>query len=377
MRAKEYLEINKSKILYYDIVKSAIDALSLLRNSKIKTREYFNRYLFADARQMSQKEDFVLREGEVDFEDVKHVRFEIMNAVFNDESFIFAYNIIVMQKNDYHKLLQLNCCKIKEINSETISNIERICSMYKEDYPKQHLCDYLIDSKNEEYARSKNCFFNGDSDWWKEIFDKAYEQFDIIRVKLVNGFDEHSFLNSICTGNEKMDYEVIELVSYLFKNYSYDLDEVQIKKYVLLSESLKITFNQMHSVSNVVAEPEVNIKINEEDSECEIDKLKNEIDRLKSENERLKEANVMTCSQQVMAFIYLLNLLGINTENTKKSIIARFVHRITGRSEDNIRKRLEFDYDDVNVKQNLRIVAEAFSEILPSTTKQILKDIDG
>ena len=64
-----------------------------------------------------------------------------------------------MQKNDYHKLLQLNCCKIKEINSETISNIERICSMYKEDYPKQHLCDYLIDSKHEEYARSKNCLF--------------------------------------------------------------------------------------------------------------------------------------------------------------------------------------------------------------------------
>src|SRR5690554_862796 len=252
MRAKEYLEINKSKILYYDIVKSAIDALSLLRNSKIKTREYFNRYLFADARQMSQKEDFVLREGEVDFEDVKHVRFEIMNAVFNDESFIFAYNIIVMQKNDYHKLLQLNCCKIKEINSETISNIERICSMYKEDYPKQHLCDYLIDSKNEEYARSKNCFFNGDSDWWKEIFDKAYEQFDIIRVKLVNGFDEHSFLNSICTGNEEMDYEVIELVSYLFKNYSYDLDEVQIKKYVLLSESLKITYSLKQSESNML-----------------------------------------------------------------------------------------------------------------------------
>ena len=107
--------------------------------------------------------------------------------------------------------------------------------------------------------------------------------------------------------------------------------------------------------------------------------MNNEIDKLKSENDRLKEkdANVMPCSQQVMAFIYLLNLIGINTENTKKSIIARFVHRITGRSEDNIRKRLEFDYDDVNVKQNLRIVAEAFSEILPSTTEQILKDIDG
>ena len=378
MRAKEYLEINKSKILYYDIVKSAIDALSLLRNSKRKTREYFNRYLFADARQMSQKEDFVLREGEVDFEDVKHVRFEIMNAVFNDESFIFAYNIIVMQKNDYHKLLQLNCCKIKEINSETISNIERICSMYKEDYPKQHLCDYLIDEENEEYARSKHCLQNGSIEWWNDVFNKAYEQFDIIRIKLMNGFDEQSFVESICTGDKKMNHEVIELVSYMLKNYSYDLDEIQIRRYRLLSESLKITYSLKQSESNMLAEPMTARENNKErNEESEIDKLKIEIDRLKSENERLKDANVMTCSQQVMAFIYLLNLIGINTENTKKSIIARFVHRITGRSEDNIRKRLEFDYDDVNVKQNLRIVAEAFSEILPSTTEQILKDIDG
>ena len=379
MRAKEYLEINKSMIQHYDIVKSAVYALCPLRNDKRKTEEYFNKYLFADARYKAQKDGFVLREGEVHAIKAPLVRIYIMNAVFCDESFIYAYNIIVMQKNKYHDILRLKCCNVKDLNCDTISNIESICSLYKEDYPKQHLCDFLIDDLNQAYSKSKNCFKIGGLDWWCEVYNKAYEQFDIIRVQLMNGFDEHSFLNSICTGNEKMDYEVIELVSYMFKNYSYDLDEVQIKKYILLSESLKITFNQLHNGSNVVAEPEVNIKIKEEDSESEIDKLKNEIDRLMIENERLKEkdANVMPCSQQTISFIYLLNLIGINTENTKKSIIARFVHRITGRSEDNIRKRLEFDYDDVNVKQNLRIVAEAFDEILPSIAEQILKDIDG
>lgn len=292
MRAKEYLEINKSMIQYYDIVKSAIDALCPLRNDKRKTEEYFNKYLFADARYKAQKDGFALRKGEVQVDKAPLVRIDIMNAIFYDDSFIYAHNIIVMQKNKYHDILRLKFCNLKDINRDTISKIERICSLYKEDYPKQHLCDFLIDDLNQAYFQSKNCLKIGGLDWWCDVYNKTYEQFDIIRVKLVNGFDEHSFLNSICTGNEKMDYEVIELVSYLFKNYSYDLDEVQIKKYVLLSESLKITFNQMHSVSNVVAEPEVNIKINEEDSESEIDKLKIEIDRLKSENERLKDSNI-------------------------------------------------------------------------------------
>ena len=85
----------------------------------------------------------------------------------------------------------------------------------------------------------------------------------------------------------------------------------------------------------------------------------------------------MTFSQQVMAFVYILNSFGINTKNTKKSTIARFINRIIGRSEDNIRKRLDINYDDVNVKQNLRTVAETFQELLPGTSDQILRDIEG
>ena len=139
----------------------------------------------------------------------------------------------------------------------------------------------------------------------------------------------------------------------------------------------------MNNGANLLSEPEVRMENNYEKNEKnEIDRLKSETDRLKRENELLKQqlekdANVMTCSQQTMAFSYLLNHLGINTENTQKSIIARFMHPIIGRNEANIRKRLEFDYDDVNVKQNLRIVAEVFSEILPGTAEQILKDIEG
>lgn len=378
MRAKEYLEINKSKILYYDIVKRAIDDLSLVRNKKRKTEKYFNRYLFADARYIAQKEGFVLREGEVDVIHALEVRFNIMNAVCCDDSYIFAYNIIVMQKNEFHELIHLNLCNIKDINCDTIFKIEEICSLYKEDYPKQHICDFLMDDINMEYADRNNCLVKGSFDRWNDVFNKAYKHFDNIRIQMVNGFDEHSFIDSICTGDKEKDYEIVQLVSYLFSSYNYDLDEIQEKKYRFLSDSLITIYNEKYTSSNIVAAEPGDIIYGSE----ELERYASEFERLKRENEELKDlvekhTNVMTCSQQAMTFIYLLNHMGINTNNTRKSIITRFVHRITGRSEDNIRKRLEFDYDDVNVKQNLRIVAEIFSEILPSTSDQILKDIEG
>ena len=251
---------------------------------------------------------------------------------------------------------------------------------------------YLLDDDNSVYYYKAQAELNKREKWWLDVFNEAYSIFDKMRLLLHKPFEAKQLITQY--KNEDKDFEntLVDVVLYLVSMYKYDLTLKQEKAIDLLSKIIYQYFSRIKRTSyvdkindleNVLKEKEEEylriIKIKEEDSESEIDKLNNEIDKLKSENDRLKEkdANVMPCSQQAMAFIYLLNLIGINTENTKKSIIARFVHRIIGRSEDNIRKRLEFDYDDVNVKQNLRIVADAFSEILPSTTEQILKDINA
>lgn len=74
MRAKEYLEMNKKKIQYCELVKKAVNDLYPIRNSKRETEAYFNRYLFADARFCKQalnddgglsSTDFKEREGEI------------------------------------------------------------------------------------------------------------------------------------------------------------------------------------------------------------------------------------------------------------------------------------------------------------------------
>lgn len=234
---------------------------------------------------------------------------------------------------------------------------------------------------NRKYALSKTCFLNETTQWWNKIFNRAYKQFDDIRVQLVNGFDTLNIVENVYSGDEKMDNEVLELLSYMFKNYSYDLSEEQEIKYRILSKTLKAIYIEKRKEINLISEPRDSIE-KKSDSDNTIESYKNEILKLKQENKELKQQqekdpNVMTCSQQTMAFLYLLNHVGINTDNTKKSTIARFMQPIIGRNEANIRKRLEFNYDDLNVKQNLRIVANTFTEILPSTAEQILKDIEG
>jgi hypothetical protein len=75
MRSKECLQNEKHTFRYYDLVKKTIYDLYPLRRDKIKTFEYLNRYLYADARYEAEskncngdisKENFELIDGEVD-----------------------------------------------------------------------------------------------------------------------------------------------------------------------------------------------------------------------------------------------------------------------------------------------------------------------
>lgn len=101
MRAKEYLEIYKKKIYYFQVVKKAIQGLYPLRCNKRKTEEYFNKYLFADARYRSfiadndendKDDEFTEKEGEVDRTIAYKVRIELFNVISRDDTFIYAHN---------------------------------------------------------------------------------------------------------------------------------------------------------------------------------------------------------------------------------------------------------------------------------------------
>ncbi len=384
MRAKEYLEINKERILYFDIVKSAIDALGPLRNKKRETEEYFNRYLFADARYAAQKEEFELREGEVDDKLAQDVRINIMNAVCKDESFILAYNIIVMQKNKYFYIASLNFCKLKEINCNTVSEIERVRSLYKEDYPNNNLMCFLHDDDNSLYYEEKQLVLNKDVDWWLSAFNEAYAIFDNMRLLLHEPFDAKRLITEYKNKDKELENTIIEIVKYLVAQYDYDLSVKQKKEIKLLSKLIDAHFSHIKKLSYVDKITELENVLKEKEEEYQrIIKTKDEVieanyQKIECLSKDIESKNKgLTIPQQNLFYYYMFNELGVNFSNSKKKDWAKIISALNGKNEEYVRKALSINFDDDPTINDMRIVATTIDDLFPRIKEKILNDIEA
>ena len=384
MRAKEYLEINKERILYFDIVKSAIDALGRLRNNKIETEEYFNRYLFADARYAAQKEEFEVREGEVNKNYAYDVRMYIMNAVSSDESFIFTYNIILMQKNKYFYIASLNFCKLKEINCNTVSEIERVCSLYKEDYPNNNLMCFLHDDDNSLYYEEKQLVLNKDVDWWLSAFNEAYAIFDNMRLLLYEPFDAKRLITEYKNKDKELENTIIEIVKYLVAQYDYDLSVKQKKEIKLLSKLIDAHFSHIKKLSYVDKITELENVLKEKEEEYQrIIKTKDEVieanyQKIECLSKDIESKNKgLTIPQQNLFYYYMFNELGVNFSNSKKKDWAKIISALNGKNEEYVRKALSINFDDDPTINDMRIVATTIDDLFPRIKEKILNDIEA
>jgi uncharacterized protein involved in tolerance to divalent cations len=384
MRAKEYLEINKERILYFDIVKSAIDALGRLRNNKIETEEYFNRYLFADARYAAQKEEFEVREGEVNKNYAYDVRMYIMNAVSSDESFIFTYNIILMQKNKYFYIASLNFCKLKEINCNTVSEIERVRSLYKEDYPNNNLMCFLHDDDNSLYYEEKQLVLNKDVDWWLSAFNEAYAIFDNMRLLLYEPFDAKRLITEYKNKDKELENTIIEIVKYLVAQYDYDLSVKQKKEIKLLSKLIDAHFSHIKKLSYVDKITELENVLKEKEEEYQrIIKTKDEVieanyQKIECLSKDIESKNKgLTIPQQNLFYYYMFNELGVNFSNSKKKDWAKIISALNGKNEEYVRKALSINFDDDPTINDMRIVATTIDDLFPRIKEKILNDIEA
>ena len=384
MRAKEYLEINKERILYYDIVKSAVDALGRLRNNKIETEKYFNRYLFADARYAAQKEEFEVREGEVNKNYAYDVRMYIMNAVSSDESFIFTYNIILMQKNKYFYIASLNFCKLKEINCNTVSEIERVRSLYKEDYPNNNLMCFLHDDDNSLYYEEKQLVLNKDVDWWLSAFNEAYAIFDNMRLLLYEPFDAKRLITEYKNKDKELENTIIEIVKYLVAQYDYDLSVKQKKEIKLLSKLIDAHFSHIKKLSYVDKITELENVLKEKEEEYQrIIKTKDEVieanyQKIECLSKDIESKNKgLTIPQQNLFYYYMFNELGVNFSNSKKKDWAKIISALNGKNEEYVRKALSINFDDDPTINDMRIVATTIDDLFPRIKEKILNDIEA
>ena len=508
MRAKEYLEINKKKIYHYDLVKKAVYDLYPLRNNKRQTEAYFNRYLFADARYRSHAQYYADKqplaifnetENEIDKTIAHKVRMEILNVISRDDTFVFAYNIIALGANKYddnHPIMTVN---LKEENFNTVSYIEDVCKEYKEDYPKASLADYLLDDDNRAIFYNKRCDLLKDEEWWLGAFNKAYEIFDRLRVKISDPFKAQYIVKNIYFNDKVLENTIVGIIKSLIDNYTYDLTDAQKKKFAMLSDNingygndrfkkidetylaniydinldetnwLKSTqmfnydiismwatheaFNleqRLHIIEliekrylierekhpdifiydlsqflvslrehvgmNCLKDPQdqtysdissndgcqINPESTIDQKNEEIGKLKNTIEQLnqllnenadkikqlkikfRSETQTLKktiaklteETNTrgMTMPQQVLAFYYLFNELGISFNNSDKTQWARFINTFTGKNFQNIRTELNIDFECKKTQKNLRVVADLFAELFPRIQQKVIND---
>ena len=106
-------------------------------------------------------------------------------------------------------------------------------------------------------------------------------------------------------------------------------------------------------------------------------KLRSETQALKATISKLtEEVNIrgMNMPQQVLAFYYLFNELGISFNNSDKTQWARFINTFTGKNFQNIRTELNIDFESKKTQKNLRIVADLFAELFPRIQQKVIND---
>lgn len=247
MRAKEKLEFNRKEFDHYEHVRKSIYDLYPIRTDKQKTKDYFNEHLFADARYRKMIKSnnrthktvrFHENKNEIDHLIAYRVRKEIQNAICDDKTFLYAYNIIERDHNPYDEDYKGKTVKLKPETLVSSVEIEEECVRYKEDYPKNNLSDFLLDETNFEFYNERFCNFMMDEEWWLFLFNKAYEIFDRLRILAYDPFKAHYLANNIYFGDKQMEETILDLLLILINNYTYDLTPVQKKKLKMLAISI-------------------------------------------------------------------------------------------------------------------------------------------
>ncbi|MDD4777518.1 MAG: hypothetical protein PHV53_04420 [Fermentimonas sp.] len=351
MRSKECLENEKPSFYYYDLVKKAVCELYPIRTDKSETVKYFNLYLFADARFNAMKENnngdnsnltFELMDGEVDDVKAYPLRTEILHAIINDESFIYAYNIIVRGDNLYSPNHVLKGNKPKTLYADTPSKINEVIRNYKEDYPKKNLFEYLTDADNNEFYENRARDLKKNDNWWLEAFNLAYEVFDRFRVYSRTTSEALKIIEEINTDDEMLDRVTKEIICYMCENYSFDITKEKQIMLRMLSEMVKNNYEEQEFQVDVVFEDD--------------------------EDENLKS---LTCSQQTKGFLFLFDALGVNEGNTKKSELAKLIQLFTGKNLRNIQNRMKIDFNKPKDVSDLKLLSDSLRGVFPDISNRI------
>lgn len=367
MRAKVNLVLQKDNIKFYDQVKSGIEGLAPLRTDPQKTREYINQHLFLDVQFIACNRENNLPMPRV-LVNLKYIRSVVRNILKVDDSFVFAYNILTEKDNDFINMQMMQAGEPKEVNGETLQQVRERIRMYREDYPKDNLADFLLVEENRNFYRSKKWELSHDEQWWLEAFNRAYAIFDEMRLELDNPFKAKKWATELILNDKLMQHTVVQMLHYMTEGYDFELNEEQLIKMSMLAEEIK---DFMEGYGN-------GYNLQERYNE-----LLKKYQELEKENERLllsmsqleKNMRGMPTAIQCLVFYYIFNYLGVNFENSVKEHWIRFIEKVTGKNAQNIKKHLKIDFDCARTQQNLRIVHALFLDLFPNIAQLVVNDM--
>ncbi len=148
-----------------------------------------------------------------------------MNVISDDDTFIFAHNILALGINKYVESHRLNICKPKLESLDVISKIENLICEYKEDYPKYNLSEFLMQKDHWEFYCNHNSELQKDEEWWLEAFNYAYELFDKVRVKSYDPFKAQYIIKNIYFNDKEFEPIIVAIIKNLIDNYNCNNDD--------------------------------------------------------------------------------------------------------------------------------------------------------
>ncbi len=268
MRAKDYIESN-CKYQFYNELKKAINVLSIFRNDKSATENYYELNLVQDRVRKRYFEDlndwklnnldesskpvYIENDLGISHQEAFNFRNHLYKAIEADKSFGYLFYLLASEKNRSEIFYQKNpieCIPDKKIIEETIYN-------YQDDYPKKSLEAYLTYC-DFNYSFFKKHNGNNKDDKWLGYFNDGYFLFDILRTKILTPFQACEIIIQRFEDSKNGIAIIVPLVIELLENYNYDLTVEQNRcKRILVDEIqnyydsyLKDFFAELQSTEN-------------------------------------------------------------------------------------------------------------------------------
>jgi hypothetical protein len=325
MRAKEYIEINKSSIQYIDDIRRVVADLMPLRKDKEATDKYYNRFLLSDWRHnVYQKElhEYQLNnniqaieprleqfDGEIPHSEAPAFRNQLFEVIKGDASFGYLFYQLGVEKNKksaFHKSKPIQC--VPDDNA-IVTAIQR----YRDDYPKKSIDEYLDDSFNYEQYNflTENNIFSDDAEFLLVYFNTAYLVYDKIRC-LKNKMSEVSqYCSQFEFADDSQKYWILSFVIRMVDEF--EMQDKQLGRC-------------KNEICKIIRPTEKQLYPN----------------GIGAEKQDIAEAEQTQRTLKVTADVLLsiLNKSGISSLSDDKAKMARLIGYLTGFSVERIRQRL-------------------------------------